>query len=61
MQRPGTWYITSKSDKRWNVSGHSPSVGCFSKPEEVDPAIEKKKQELKEEPPSDLEWGYMKD
>ena len=59
--RKGSWWIRSESDPRWNVSGSSDAVGSYTKPREVDPAIEQKKRELGEEPPSDLEWGYMKD
>ena len=59
--REGSWWIRSKSDPRWDAEGPSDAVGSYTKPSEVDPAIEQKKQELGEEPPSDLEWGYMKD
>ena len=55
----GTWYIRSESDERWNVSGRA-HVGGFMMP----PEIEQKLEELKEKygnPPSDCEWGYMKD
>lgn len=59
MKSSGTWWIKSKSDPRWNCSGHD-NVGMFdlsfAKAE-----VEKKKRILGEEPPKDLEAGYMKD
>lgn len=56
---PGTWWFKSKSDPRWNTSGHA-SVGMFSMTPDAKAALEVKKAELGE-PPEDLEWGYMKD
>jgi hypothetical protein len=58
--REGSWWISSQSDPRWNDNGRA-MVGMFERPPEVDTAIEAKKAELGEEPPEDLEWGYMKD
>lgn len=57
--KQGSWWLTS-SDKRWCVSGRT-KVGGFEMPSEAKSALEKLKKELNEEPPSDLEWGYMKD
>lgn len=59
MMKQGTWWIVSTTDSRWNVSGRG-FVGMWGKPREVEEAIEEKKKELGN-PPSDLEWGYMKD
>jgi hypothetical protein len=58
--RPGSWSVYSKKDKRWNGSGQS-YVGGFMMPTEATEHIERKKKELKVEPPDDLEWSYMKD
>lgn len=60
MLREGSWWVKSKSDSRWNVNGHG-SVGMFAMPSEAQVFIDKKKKELNEEPPDDLEFGYMKD
>jgi hypothetical protein len=57
--RPGTWWIRSESDSRWNSSGRA-RVGGFAKPQEVDEEVKRLKKTLGE-PPQDLEWGYMKD
>lgn len=56
----GSWWVSSKSDSRWDCQG-SGSVGGFMCPTTATAAIEKKKKELGEEPPDDLEFGYMKD
>ena len=58
--RSGTWSVSSKSDPRWNGSGRA-NVGGFMKPPEVDTHIDAMRYRLGEEPPGDLEWGYMKD
>jgi hypothetical protein len=42
------------------MNGHG-AVGMMSCPPAASRAIEKKKEELGEEPPDDLEYGYMKD
>lgn len=55
----GTWWLKSKSDPRWDVTGYGP-VGGFVMPDEAVQA--KKKLEKKYgPPPEDLEFGYMKD
>ena len=56
----GTWWLKSKADPRWDDSGASASVGMFAMPAEVKQRVEELKARLGE-PPSDLEWGYMKD
>jgi hypothetical protein len=58
--KPGWWWIRSKKDPQWNISG-SGRVGMFCRPPEADAAIEHKKKELGREPPDNLEWGYTKD
>lgn len=60
MIKQGSWWIISNFDPRWNSSG-SAMVGNFACPQEVTDHIEKMKKELKEDPPKDLEFGYMKD
>lgn len=55
----GTWWIQSKSDPRWNISGRS-EVGLMTMPQEARALFEKMK-ELYGEPPDDLEQDYMKD
>ena len=60
MLRQGTWSVTSKKDPRWDGSGRA-LVGMFMRPGEAVQHVEQKKKELDEEPPEDLEWGYLKD
>lgn len=55
----GTWWLTSKADPRWNVSGRC-GVGGFTMPREARNKLDELKSTLGE-PPADLEWGYMKD
>jgi hypothetical protein len=43
------------------MSGTDPYCGAFTMPDKCKKAIEKKKEELQEDPPEDLIWGYMKD
>lgn len=59
--RSGAWWLTSKTDKRWDASGTTSSCGGFVMPEECKQALKIKKLELNEDPPDDLEYGYMKD
>lgn len=56
----GTWYLSSKLDPRWNSGGHVNALGGFVMPSECQNEIDQLKK-LYGEPPSDLEWGYMKD
>jgi hypothetical protein len=58
---PGTWWMRSKKDPRWNADGRSTWVGGFEMPKECKYKFEELKQKLKEEPPDDLYWEYMKD
>lgn len=58
--RPGSWWVRSKSDPRWNLDGHG-NVGMFSCPEEATYLLAEVIQRLGEDPPDDLEWGYLKD
>jgi len=60
MLKPGTWWLASQTDPRWNCSGHAPLVGAFARPPECDEMIAQLTQQLGE-PPDDLEWRYMKD
>ena len=59
--RQGSWWLHSKTDSRWNRDGRSSGVGGFQIPQEAMDEIEKIKESLGEEPPDDLEYGYMKD
>lgn len=56
----GTWWLRSRSDPRWNMSGKG-IVGGLAVPSGAKRAIEEKRKELGEEPPDDLEFNYMKD
>lgn len=56
----GSWSLFSKSNPRWNCSGTG-LVGGFTRPEAINKVLEKLKDELKEEPPKDLTYSYMKD
>lgn len=59
MHREGTWWIESKTDKRWNCGGRAyASVLSASR------LIEDKIDELTRrygDPPDDIEVGFMKD
>ena len=58
--KPGSWWLSSNEDSRWNCSGDSPFVGGFTMPDECEAKLEELKKKYGE-PPKDLEWGYMKD
>lgn len=60
MIKEGSWWVISNFDPRWNGQGTA-LVGGFECPQEATDHIEEMKKELGEEPPSDLEFGYMKD
>lgn len=60
MQRPGVWFMVSRSDPRWNASGRA-VVGMFLTPAEVTQKIDELRSRLGCEPPDDLEYGYEKD
>lgn len=56
----GSWWITCKSDPRWNASGRGYGLVSSGGP----PDLQDKIKELKElygEPPEDCYQGFMKD
>jgi len=57
----GSWWLSCESDPKWNCNGHTPLAGGFLMPSECKSKLEELKKKFKEEPPKDLEWGYMKD
>jgi len=57
----GSWWLSCESAPKWNCSGTTPLSGGFVMPEECKAKLEELKKKYKEEPPKDLEWGYMKD
>lgn len=59
LTNTGTWWLKSKQDPRWNISG-STQVGGLIEPEPIKEWV-KLFTEKYGEPPKDLEWGYMKD
>lgn len=58
--REGSWWLNSKSDPRWDCNGRG-TVGGLVVPAAATEAMDRIKKELNEEPPEDLEYGYMKD
>ena len=56
----GSWWLSSKIDPRWDCNGRGPCGGLVIPPSATE-ALERIKKELNEEPPEDLEYGYMKD
>lgn len=60
MIKEGSWWLKSVSDPRWDCYG-SGMVGGFEVPQGATSKMEELKKELEEEPPDDLEFGYMKD
>ncbi|WP_157654474.1 hypothetical protein [Burkholderia ubonensis] len=60
LSRPGSWWISSKSDPRWNESGRVETVSILSMPKEVKNAKRRLSRRLGAAP-ADLEWGVMKD
>lgn len=58
--RDGSWWVTSETDPRWNCSGRG-FVGGLMCPGNAKDEIDRIKEELGEEPPEDLSFGYMKD
>lgn len=54
------WWISSKSDRRFNDSGPCPR-GIFSIDEACRAAAERKSRELGIEVPADLEFGGVND
>ena len=59
LNRPGTWWISSKSDPRWNVSGEADFVSILAMPKEVKNAKRRLMRRLGKAP-ADLEWGILK-
>jgi len=57
---PGSWWISSQSDPRWNGGGRSEEVGGFELPKEAREFVQQKEKELGD-PPADVSWGYWKD
>ena len=57
--KPGTWWISSKSDPRWNKSGTSYGF-AFGLCYEADDWLKRCQKEFGVEP-EDLETGFMKD
>jgi len=60
LLKSGVWWISSKTDPRWNCDGHTDKCGGFIMPKECQDMIEYLKKSLGE-PPEDLEYNYMKD
>lgn len=58
--KPGSWWVTSKKDPRWNGSGRAHLLFSAGRPKEVEAHVEKCRAKYGEEP-ADLEWGGMKD
>lgn len=57
--KKGSWWVSSKSDPRFNDSG-SGYVGGFEVPAEAKVSFEAKAKRLGVPVPEDLEFGYMK-
>lgn len=55
----GFWSLTSKTDPRWDTSGHA-HVGGYEMPEDAVAHIVEKRKTLGEIP-EDLEYYYLKD
>lgn len=58
--KAGSWWLVSKKDPRFNLSG-SARVGGFVMPAEAREAMNAKAKELGCPIPDDLEFNYMKD
>lgn len=58
--KPGTWWLSSEEDPRWNATGHVDVLSVLVMPEEAEQALAKLKKEFGT-PPADLEYGCMKD
>lgn len=55
--KPGSWYLESKKDPRWNAAGRSSRLVLLSGlPDDVKTEVERLKA-LYGEPPDDLEWA----
>lgn len=60
MMCEGIWWLRSESDPRWNAKGRGIVGGLVMSPE-AKATIALLKKKLGEEPPEDLEFGYLKD
>jgi hypothetical protein len=60
LSREGSWWVASKSDPRWDCEGRG-FVGGLMCPGAALEEVKKIQERLGEEPPDDLEFGYMKD
>ena len=59
--KPGSWSISSSSDRRWNAHGRTAGWSVMGG---MPPEARKKVEELKKllgDPPRDLQCGFMKD
>lgn len=59
MPKEGTWWLESKNDPRWNITGRG-IVGLFSRPAEADAWVQQCCIRYGN-PPEDLTFGAMKD
>lgn len=59
MFKKGAWFLSSKTNPKWNCNGEA-TVGGFLMPKECQQAIEDKKKEFNENTPKDLTWSYHK-
>lgn len=59
--KPGSWWLRSKSDPRWNTDGRAMMIVTAGPVREATDFIERTRKRLKCEPPADLEYGCMKD
>ncbi len=58
VKHNGTWWMSSKSDPRWNDGGPA-VVGPFAVSNLVDISIRNKRKKLGN-PPTDIEYGYAR-
>ena len=56
----GSWYVSCKSDPRWNKSGRAEGLCCSGGPQEMKDWIDECKKNFGE-PPADAEQEFMKD
>lgn len=60
LTRLGTWWLKSESKPHWNVEGRD-YVGGFEICAGARLKLDEMKIKFEEEPPEDLEWGYIRD
>lgn len=58
--REGTWWVSSKSDPRWDKSGRGCGFALSGGPSEIQEWIDECKKNFGD-PPKDAEYGFMKD